>query len=480
MKSPILKTGEIVAATRGTLVRGNPGGVFAGLTTSSRDVIGGNLFIPLVGERFDGHDFIPDAVNRGAAGLLVGRGAKEIPENAFGDASVILVDDTLRALGDIANLWRNKFTVPVVAVTGSSGKTTTKEMIATVAGLSGAVLKSRGNYNNLVGLPLSLLELNAGHEMAVVEMGTNKRGEIARLTVIAEPDIGVITNIGPAHLEGFGSLEVVMEEKGDLFSNMRNDGVAIINRDDPFSRVLADRWTGRNISFGIDENAFVRAERIFMRGERGVSFTLTMGEIGKGIDMAVVGRHNIYNALACAAACWAMDIEYDLICEGLSAFKQIEGRMDIHRLKNGVTVIDDTYNANPASVMEALKTLSDLKGKNESTVIFGDMLELGEEAERLHEGIGKAMADTGVGNLFLRGEFGGSVARGAVKRGFREDHIYFDATPDRVRDVLHSLLREGDWILVKGSRNMKMEEFLHAIREEFGLPLYGVHVPSLD
>jgi len=467
-KSPVLKIKEIVAVTGGTLVRGKPGGVFEGLSTDSREVVGGNLFIALTGERFDGHDFIPDAVKKGAAGLLIGRGAKKIPDKILSDISVILAPDTLRALGDIANLWRRKFTIPVVAVTGSSGKTTTKEMIATVAGLSGTVLKSRGNYNNLIGLPLSLLELNASHEMAVVEMGTNRRGEIDRLATIAEPDIGVITNIGPAHLEGFGSLDVVMEEKGDLFLNMKDPGVAIINRDDPFSRVLADRWRGRNISFGIDENAFVRAERIFIRGERGVSFTLNMGGTGKGIDMTVVGRHNIYNALACAAACWAMDITYDLICEGLSAFRQVEGRMDIHRLKRGGTVIDDTYNSNPASVMEALKTLGDLKGKNESIVILGDMLELGEEAGRLHEEVGRAITNTGVSNLFLKGEFSQSVAKGAVERGFREDHIYFAETPDRIMGVLHSLVREGDWILVKGSRKMKMEEFLHAILEEFG------------
>ena len=467
-KSPLLGTGEMVTATGGTLIRGNPEGVFEGLSRDSRDVVRGNLFVPLVGDTFDGHDFIPDAVKKGAAGLLVQRGVKEISEEVSGGASVILVNDTLRALGDIANLWRHKFIIPVVAVTGSSGKTTTKEMIATVAGLSGPVLKNKGNYNNLVGLPLSLLDLSVEHEMAVVELGTNKRGEIARLATIADPDIGVITNIGPAHLEWFGSLDVVMEEKGDLFLNMRNNGVAIINRDDPYSRVLADRWWGRNISFGIDENAFVRAERIFMRGERGISFTLNMGGIGKGIDMAVVGRHNIYNALACAAACSAMDIGYDVICEGLSAFRQIEGRMDIHRLKDGGTVIDDTYNANPASVMEALKTLGDLKGKNESIVILGDMLELGEEAGRLHEDVGRAIADTGVSNLFLKGEFSQSVAKGAVENGFSEDHIYFAETPDKVMGVLHSLVRERDWILVKGSRRMKMEEFLHAILEEFG------------
>ena len=469
MKSPVLKMKEVVAATEGTLVTGNPDSVFEGLSTNSREVIGGNLFIPLAGERFDGHSFVPDAIKNGATGLLVQRGRMETTDIVSSDVSVVLVDDTLRALGDIANLWRNKFTIPVVAVTGSSGKTTTKEMIATVAGLSANVLKSKGNYNNLVGLPLSLLEMNAEHEMAVVEMGTSRKGEIERLAAIAGPDIGVITNIGPAHLEGFGSVDAVMVEKGKLFFNLREDGVAIINRDDEFSRILADQWMGRNISFGIDENAFVRAERIFRRNEGGVSFTLKIGETGKGIDMTVVGRHNIYNALACAAACCAMDIEYDLIYEGLSAFRQkIPGRMNVYTLKDGAVVIDDTYNANPASTMAALKTLNDLKGKNKSIVIFGDMLELGKESERLHEEIGRAMADTGAGSIFLRGDFAGAVARGAIEKGFREDHIYFAETPDGILETLHSLLGEGDWVLIKGSRSMKMEEFHHAIMEEFG------------
>ncbi len=466
--APILKVEEVVRATGGTLVRGNPARSFEGISIDSRGVIAGNLFIPLAGERFDGHGFIPDAVRHGAAGVLVGREAAGWTAQIEGDVSVILVDDTLHALGDVANSWRNRFTIPVVAVTGSSGKTTTKEMIATVAGLAGTVLKSRGNYNNLVGLPLTLFELREEHEMAVVELGTNTRGEIARLTAIADPNIGVISNIGPAHLEGFGSLHAVMEEKGDLFSHMRDQGTAIFNRDDPLSRGLAERWGGRNIGFGIEENAFVRAERIFMRGERGVSFTLNMGEIGKGIDMTVVGRHNIYNALACAAACWALEIPYDLICEGLSVFRQITSRMELHRLRGGGTVINDTYNANPASVRAALETLHDLKGKNESIVILGDMLELGEEAERLHEEIGKVIADTGVGALFLKGDFSEAVIRGALEGGFDRERVYPAENPDMIMDQLRVLIREGDWILIKGSRKMRMEEFLAAILEACG------------
>ncbi len=467
MKSLVLKAEEILSAAKGTLIKGNPEGMFEGLATDSRKVIKGNLFIPLIGDHFDGHGFVPDAIQKGAGGLLVQKGEEEVIAKVSGDLPVILVDDTLCALGDIANLWRKKYTIPVIAITGSSGKTTTKEMIATVAGLSKNVLKSRGNYNNLVGLPLSLLEMNSEHEVAVVEMGANRTGEIERLTRIAEPDVGVITNIGLAHLEGFGSMDAVMEEKGTLFSNMKSTGIAVINRDDRFSRKLADRWMGRNIGFGIDENAFVRAERIFMRGEEGVSFTLEVGGVGRGIDMTVVGRHNIYNAMACTAACLAMDLEYDLICEGLSAFRQIQGRMNIQRLTTGITVIDDTYNANPTSVIESLNTLKDLKGNNESIIIFGDMLELGESAERLHEDVGRAMADTDAGRIFLRGDFSESVAKGATERGFKEEHIYLVTSPEEIMKPLHSLLRAGDWILVKGSRGMRMERFLHAIMEEF-------------
>ncbi len=467
-KYPLLQVMDVLKATGGVLCGGTVDGVFEGISSDSRDLIEGNLFIPLIGDKFNGHDFISDALNAGISGLLLQKGACDIPESVPAGVTVILVEDTLRALGDIANMWRKRFDIPVVAVTGSCGKTTTKEMISKVLELSGNVLKSRGNYNNLIGLPLSLLEINALHEMAVVEMGTNSRGEIARLAAIAEPNVGVITNIGPAHLEGFGSLEAVAEEKGSLFFNMRDNGVAVINRDDSFLRTLSDKWLGRNISFGIDENAFVRADSIFMRGERGISFTMNIGGMSKGIDMSVVGRHNIYNALACASACWAMEIPYDLICEGLSSFRQVKGRMDIYRLKNGSIVIDDTYNANPASVKEALITMGDLKGKNESIVFLGDMLELGEDTIRLHEEVGRAIADTGVGTLFLKGEFSESVAKGAIDNGFRRENIYFSDEPEFVMEVLHKILRDGDWILIKGSRRMKMEEFLHAIVGTFG------------
>ena len=273
-------------------------------------------------------------------------------------------------------------------------------MIASIAGLSMNILKSPGNFNNLIGLPLTLLEMNSDHEVAVLEMGTNRKGEIARLTEIARPDVGVITNIGPAHLEGLKSLDGIREEKGDLFFNMEAGAVAIINCDDEAVRMVAKQRKGKSITFGMEKDSFVRAENIIKRGEKGVSFTLVMGKFKREIDMSTFGEHNIYNALAAAACSLALGIDHDVICEGLTSFRQIDGRMDLHRLKSGVYLIDDTYNANPASVKEALRSLRDLKGTNESMVILGDMLELGDQSEEIHEDVGRYLADTGVTRFF--------------------------------------------------------------------------------
>ncbi|MFA4916351.1 MAG: UDP-N-acetylmuramoyl-tripeptide--D-alanyl-D-alanine ligase [Syntrophales bacterium] len=462
----ILAGHEILKSTGGALIMGSADRVFHGVSTDSRDVSEGNLFIPLKGERFDGHDFLGVAMRGGAAGFLIQR--ELLNNEEFKDLTVIRVEDTLRALGDIAHFWREKFSFPVIAITGSSGKTTTKEMVACIAGLTKKVLRTEGNFNNLIGLPLTIFRMNDQHDLAILEMGTNTPGEIGKLTRIAEPDIGLITNIGPAHLEGLKSLDLIREEKGDLFQNMRRRGIAIINRDDDEVNILDSRRQGRRMTFGIEKDADISAENISTRGERGVSFTLKIDGIGRELTMAVVGRHNIYNALAAAASCRALGIEHQIICRGLSSFRPIPGRMKVHRLKNGAFLIDDTYNANPASVREALKTLKWLKEDHNSTVIMADMLELGEKVEEMHEYIGSLMAETGVGNIFLRGNFPRVTARGAVKRGF-SGNLFFYETPEEVVAYLQSSLKKGDWILVKGSRKMKMEEITGEIIRAFGV-----------
>jgi len=300
-------------------------------------------------------------------------------------------------------------------------------------------------------------------------MGTNRRGEIARLTEIAGPTVGVITNVGPAHLEGLKSLETIRKEKGDLFRVMNNEGTAVINLDDEALAPWADKWKGKKITFAIQVDADVTASRIAHEGEKGTIFTLLMAGASRDILLPVLGFHNVSNALAAAAAASAAGLAFDAICQGLMAFKPVGGRMEVYRLKNGGTLIDDTYNANPASMAVALQTLQGLKGECKSTAILGDMLELGGEAEKYHEEIGRAVADTGVSKAYLRGDFARATAKGAMKRGMKSDQVLIDLNTEETVAHLKACLKAGDWVLVKGSRKMKMEEIVQAILGAIGV-----------
>lgn len=468
LTNPAFSGNDIVSATGGTVITGRTDKTFHGISTDSRHISPGNLFIPIKGEKFDGHNFIADAVRDGAAGFLTHNGSEKTLCQTYKDITIISVPDTLTALGDIAHFWRNKCNASIIAITGSSGKTTTKEMAAAIAGLKKNVIKSQGNFNNLVGLPLTIFRINDRHETAILELGTNRRGEIGRLTDIAAPDIGLITNIGPAHMEGLKSLDIVREEKCDLFRHMGKTGVAIINLDDEKLLITDKEWEGNTVTFGFRKDANVSADNITSRGIEGVRFTIKIGEFRKDITMSTVGNHNITNALAAAASSWALGIDFPTICQGLTAFQPISGRMEIRRLENGAFIIDDTYNANPASFREALKTVKDLKGEHNSTVIMGDMLELGDKAEEMHEGIGSLMADTGVETIFLRGRLSQATAAGALKRKMAKDQIIFFETPEEILPFITSHVKKGDFILVKGSRRMRMEEVVQEIIAMFG------------
>jgi UDP-N-acetylmuramoyl-tripeptide--D-alanyl-D-alanine ligase len=466
---PRFSTDDVLKATRGTLVRPGRSVLFDGVSTDSRTITAASLFVPLAGARFDGHDYIGQAVGGGAAGVLIQSGREGLLEKIAGEMTVISVEDTLTALGDLARFWRARFSIPVVAITGSSGKTTTKEMAAAIMCRDRQLLKNEGNLNNLVGLPLTLFQMNENHEVAVLEMGTNRRGEIARLTEIAGPTVGLITNVGPAHLEGLKSLETIREEKGDLFRVMNNEGTAVINLDDEALAPWAEKWTGKRITFGINGDTDVTASRIAHEGEKGTIFTLVMEGMSREILLPVLGFHNVSNALAAAAASSAAGFAFDAICQGLMAFKPVGGRMEVYRLKNGGYLIDDTYNANPASMAVALKTLQGLKGECRSTAILGDMLELGGEAEKYHEEIGRALADTGVSKVYLRGDFVRATAKGAMKRGMKSDQVIVDLNTEETAAQLKACMKTGDWVLVKGSRKMKMEEIVQAILGAIGV-----------
>ncbi|MDI6741435.1 MAG: UDP-N-acetylmuramoyl-tripeptide--D-alanyl-D-alanine ligase [Smithella sp.] len=467
-ESPVFLLKDVLKATSGTLLSGSPETVFYGISTDSRSLKKGNLFIALQGEHFDGHDYADTVFREGASGILIHEEEKISSVMADQGHVVIRVADTLSALGDLAHDWRKKFSVPVIALTGSSGKTTTKEMIASIIARKKNILKTEGNLNNLIGLPQTIFHLNDQHEMVILEMGTNARGEIKRLTRIAEPTIGLITNIGPAHLEGLGTMATVREEKSDLFLNMSPPAIAVINLDDEAVAGASEKWRGGKVTFSMSPNADVTVKDIERNGARGTRFNLIIRGNVQKTDMKITGLHHVYNAMAAAAVAVAADVDIQTISEGLAEFRPFSGRMEIIKLNNGAFVLDDSYNANPASVREALMTLKDLKTNHNGFVFLGDMLELGTEAEEMHRKIGMLIATIGVKALFLRGDFSKIIAAAAMEGGMSPENIFFLSDGEQGTDYLNKHLKKGDWVLVKGSRRMKMEEFVARICEDFG------------
>ncbi len=466
--SPVFSLDDVLKATAGILISGETGNTFYGISTDSRLINKGNLFVALKGENFDGHDFAGKAVKQGAAGILAHDEEKinQIPANK--KFAVIKVADTLTALGDLAHVWRKRFSIPVIGLTGSSGKTTTKEMIAAIIGRKKNILKTEGNLNNLIGLPQTIFRLISQHELMVLEMGTNTRGEIKRLTRIAEPNIGLITNIGPAHLEGFGSMDAVREEKNDLFFNMPSSGMAVINLDDEAIATASEKWNGRKITFSMSPNADVTVNDIEKNGVKGMRFNLVIGGNAQKVEMKIAGVHHVYDAMASAAAAVAAGFDLQTISEGLAAFRPFSGRMEMIKLHNGAFLLDDSYNANPASVREALMTLKDLKANHNGYVFLGDMLELGDQTEEMHRRIGMLIATIGIKSLFLQGDFSKVTASGATEGGLSPENIFFLSGDENGSAYLKAHLKKGDWILVKGSRRMKMEKFVTQICDDFG------------
>jgi len=469
VEPPVFSLTEVLNATGGKLIAGNREKKVYGVSTDSRHIRQGNLFIALTGENFDGHAFVQKAVEDGAAAVIVADARKINPELKNAHAGIIEVTDTLRALGDLAHAYRQRFALPVIGLTGSSGKTTTKEMLSCILTQERKVLKTEGNLNNLIGLPQTIFRLTDQDDIAVLEMGANTRGEIKRLTQIAAPDIGLITNVGPAHLAGFGSVDVVREEKGDLFFNMAPSGVAVVNLDDEAVRKVADRWSGRRVTYSMSASADVSVNDIRKHGARGTSFNLLIGDQAHKVDMKVAGVHNIYNAIAAAATASACGIRFESIWRGLAIFAAVGGRMEIIKLKNGVYIINDAYNANPVSMREALLTLKDLKSAHHAFVFLGDMLELGEAAPEMHRKIGMLLATTGTTTAFLQGDFAQITAAGALEGGLAKEQILFLKDDDEAMVSLKKQLRKGDWILVKGSRRMKMDRFVARLCDEFGI-----------
>ncbi|MFZ3065713.1 MAG: UDP-N-acetylmuramoyl-tripeptide--D-alanyl-D-alanine ligase, partial [Nitrospirota bacterium] len=461
---------EIIKAVNGKVVYGQPEGAFSGVSTDSRSIKTGELFIALTGENFDGHNFVETALQKRACGAIV-RGPWSVAggQQKRLTGFIVEVEDTLRALGDIARLWREKHPIPVVAITGSNGKTTTKEMVALILSQKFRVLKTEGNLNNLIGLPLTLLKIDDSHDVAVLELGMNTFGEIKRLSEICKPDIALITNVGSGHLEGLGSIEGVAKAKGEIVEGLKADGTFVLNADDPYIREIAKGWKGNLVTFGLkslDADVKTLLTDYSCCYGSGVAISMHLKEKPLSVKLMGLGLHNIYNATAAAAVGLAVGIDPEEIKKGLEGWRPFKGRFELHRLDCGVNLIDDTYNANPNSVAMALKTLADVKGAGRGIAVLGDMLELGAHAEAAHYEMGKKAASTGVDCLFLMGPISSAhTSRGARDGGMDEGQIVICSDYKDVSGRVNTILTGGDWVLVKGSRGMAMEKVVEEVKK---------------
>lgn len=423
---------------------------FKGVGTDTRTLADGDLFVALVGPNFDGHSFVPEAIARGAAGALLSR-PLETP------LPYVRVAETRAALGQLAAFWRRQFQIPVVAVTGSNGKTTVKEMIGAIMAETGRGTVTRGNLNNDIGVPLTLLRMRATDRYAVIEMGMNHPGEIDYLARMTAPSVAVITNAAQAHLAGVGSLERIARAKGEIFGGLVADGIAVLNADDPYRdfwrQLAAPR---RVITFGLDSPADISAR--YRLETNGCVIQLQTPEGDAEMRIGLIGKHNVMNALAATAAALSAGANVADVAKGLAKLKAVSGRLELKPGISGARVIDDTYNANPGSLIAGLQVLKEVKG--ERIAVLGDMAELGDAAPDIHRRAGELARDLGIDRLYAVGEMSALAVQGFGARG-----KHFPST-EALTDALIDCMHAGMTVLVKGSRVMQMERVVAGISRQ--------------
>lgn len=466
VRQEFLSLREILDVTGGTLLAGDPQLRPLGISTDTRSLVPGQMFVALRGERFDGHDFAASALAKGACGVLVERGrAKALVQSPHcPGAALVEVQDTLFALGEIAGKWRKLHKAPVVGITGSNGKTTTKEMLASILERSRSVLKNKGNLNNRIGLPLTLLELRHHHKAVVLEMGMSEPGEIGRLCSIALPQVGLITQVAAAHLEGLGSIEGVAMEKGELFHALGAQGTALVNLDDPWVVRLASRCEAHKVSFGFSQGAMARAVEVEPFGDQGARFRLELAGDSTWVRLKAQGIPMVKGALAAAAGAWVLGAPLSDIKEALECFRTFAGRLHVMSLPQGKVLIDDTYNANPASMTAALELLC-RGGSGRTVAVLGEMRELGAAAASAHRELGETAARLGVKLLVPVGKWASWVAEGALEASKNSEIEVREASNcEEAIEILRTLISPGDRILVKGSRAAAMETVVEALK----------------
>lgn len=426
--------------------------VFTQVDTDTRAIRQDSLFVALKGEKFDGHDFVGKAREQGAAGAIVQEMREEYKHDGF---AVIVVEDTLKAYQGLARFHRRRFSIPVVAVTGSVGKTTTRNMIATVLAQKFNVLQTEKNFNNEIGLPRTLLQLTAEHGACVVEMGMRGLGQIAELAAIAEPTIGVVTNVGKSHIELLGSQENIAKAKSELVLALSPEGAAILNQDDPYTAAMADLCKGKVISYGLLNHAVVHGSRVSV-DEKGIHFTCRCFDEMFDVNVPVMGEHNVYNALAAIAVGRILGLSDRRLQKGLAEYHGMAMRQELVYIEP-YTFVNDAYNANPASMLEAIRTLA-VMTKGRKIAVLGDMLELGDWARQEHEKIGSEAAALGIDVVIALGGLASYIAQAAQQHGLAQ--VYTVRDHAAAAECLKGLLQPGDTILLKGSRSMAMEKIL--------------------
>jgi UDP-N-acetylmuramoyl-tripeptide--D-alanyl-D-alanine ligase len=453
--------GEILQATGGVLLHGDIKAPVGRICTDTRALREGETFVALNGRNFNGDQFIPTALEKGAGGIIGSCEPTlcEFPRDRF----LIQVPDTTKALGDIAREWRRVVDPTVIAITGSSGKTTTKEMLAFICRGSLSLLATEGNLNNLIGLPLTLLRLREEHEAAIVEAGMNQPGELTRLAEICIPDIAVITNIGNAHLGNFGTMENLIKAKAELFEATPRTSTAILNVDCPHASIMAEAFDIPEmvISFGQNPKADVRASNVELVAPYGYEFDLRILDVTQRVHLKVYGRYQVSNALAAAAAAAAIGIPPETIAQRLVDFDAPKMRAQTEWF-DGFLLIADCYNASPDAMVTSLRSLNDLTGVNRRYTVLADMLELGEHTEKFHRLVGRAVAEANVDFLVTLGNDARYIQEEAENLGIAGRHFH---EVDEAADFLNRKLRSNDVLLVKGSRGMKLENVVNRLKE---------------
>jgi UDP-N-acetylmuramoyl-tripeptide--D-alanyl-D-alanine ligase len=453
MKLPLWRIAEFV----GSKGEWDQEAVAMGYSIDSRTLSPGDLFIAISGERFDGHEYVQAALAKGAVGAIVEAGKK-----VAGDPLRLLkIEDTLKALQVLGAAARRIWGKPLLAVTGSAGKTTTKEMLAHILATRFRVMKSSGNLNNHIGLPLQLLKLEAEHDLGVVEMGMNHAGEIRALGALAHHDLAVVTTVAPVHLEFFGSLAGIARAKYEIIETLPAGGVAVLNADDEYVSQFGRGFKGKVVTFGIKRAADVSAQKIKLNGAEGSTFELVVGSVGEPVTFPLVGEHNIYNALAAAAAAMERGISPSQAAEALSSIAPPDKRGQVLHL-HGATIINDCYNSNPRALEAMIDTLASMKA-DRRILIVGEMLELGPTAEALHRECGEHAAEKKIDIVIGVRGMARAVAEAACGSGTQAQFV---ETPEQAGEWLARNLRPGDAVLLKASRGVKLERALDMLQDK--------------